>query len=132
MIQPDDGNFLEGNTVLLTCVAFGAPGNPNITWWRNGVELYSDEGSGDGSDSGGEGRVRVYSQIIDIDGMEFVLSYLELCAITPEEAGLYSCSAHLQSGSNATSDDFFVNVTITGRKLPGFCWKSVLFSVEQC
>ena len=107
IIQPDDGEFTEGNTVILACVATGYPDNPNITWWRDGDEI----------DSGGEGdRVRVYQEVLQVREEEFVLSTLEICGLTREEAGLYSCSARLESGLSAESGSFWVNVTAIGRK----------------
>ena len=98
MIQPESGEFREGYTVILSCVAYGTPGNPNITWNRYGDPIYPDD------------RVRVYQEVLEAGGLEFVLSNLEICGISPEDAGVYSCVATLPSGVYNISDDFSVSV----------------------
>lgn len=64
--------------------------------------------------------VRFYTEVIEAGGMEFVVSNLEICGISLDDSGIYSCSAVLGSGTSATSDDFWVNVTSAGRKLEKF------------
>ena len=99
MIQPESSEFVEGNTVIFTCVAYGGPGNPNITWSNYGSDLYP-------SDS-----IRIYQEVLVEGGIEFVVSMLEICGISEEEAGLYTCSATLSTGLTATSSAFWINVT---------------------
>ena len=110
VIQPDDGSFTEGNTAIFTCVAFGDPDSPNITWWRNGEELYNSSYVDDD-----EGSMRIYQEVLEVGGATFVVSNLEICGITMEDAGVYVCSAQLSSVS-ATSEVFRVNVTSASRK----------------
>lgn len=104
VIHPESGVYEVGNTVILTCVALGSQSNPYISWRRDGVKLDNDT------------TVRVYNEVIEVGGTEFALSNLELCDISMDDAGLYSCSASLPSGLNATSY-FWVNVTNVPRKL---------------
>ena len=99
MIQPESSEFVAGNTVILTCVAYGRPGTPNVTWNQDGYELYP-------SDS-----VRIYQEVVEVGGIEFVMSMLEICGISEAEAGLYTCSALVQTGLTTTSSAFWVNVT---------------------
>lgn len=93
-----------GNTVILTCVGYGSPYNPSVTWNREGERIDNTS------------TVRVYEEVIMVGGKQFVLSNLELCGISMDDAGLYSCSASLSSGLNVTSY-FWVNVTDVERKL---------------
>lgn len=107
-IQPSDGEYREGNTAIFTCVAYGNPTNPSITWNRNGVPI--DVNSTYSS-------VMVYEEVLEVGGIEFVLSNLEICGLSPYDAGLYTCTAQLPSGLSATSEEFWVNVTEIGREL---------------
>ena len=104
VIQPDSSEFLEGNTVILTCVAYGRPGTPNITWSNDGYEIDPSDG------------VRIYQEVLEEGGIEFVVSMLEICGISEAEAGLYTCSATLQTGLTTISSPFWVNVTASARE----------------
>ena len=104
MIQPESSAFQAGNTAILTCVGFGYPDNPNITWSRGGVDIEAT------------GTVRIYQEVLEEGGLQFVVSILEICGISLEDDGVYSCSAMLQSGLLDTSSDFWVNVTAGARK----------------
>ncbi|CAI8042984.1 Hemicentin-1 [Geodia barretti] len=101
VVQPDNGTFTEGNTGIFTCVASGEPSTPSIAWWMNEMELYN---------SSAEGRVKIYQETVEVKGATFVVSYLEICGITMDDAGVYSCSAYLPS-ANVTSGEFRVSVT---------------------
>ena len=69
------------------------------------------------NDSMGDGeRVKTSQEELMVDGTTFTLSTLEICGITSEEMGLYSCSAQLESGLTVESEDFWVNVTLLGRE----------------
>lgn len=114
IIEPNDGIYLEGNTVIFTCVFFGTPTSPNVTWWRNGEEVdYSSGGSGDGDVP----VIRIYEEIVYAAGTPFVMSNLEICGITGNQSGVYSCSASLPTGLTASSGNFSVNVSLTAREL---------------
>lgn len=104
MIHPESGVYEVGNTVILTCVGFGSRYNPSVTWNREGMTVFNTS------------TVRVYNEVVVVGGKQFVLSNLELCGISMDDAGLYSCSASLSSGLNVSSY-FWVNVTDVARKL---------------
>ena len=104
VIAPEDSTFEEGQTVLLTCVAFGSLTTPNITWNRDGLLLESGN------------SVNIYQTFLTEGGVAFTMSVLEICGISEDYVGVYSCMA---SGQNVTavSPSFSVNVTqITPRK----------------
>ena len=67
-----------GQTVQLTCVAYGYP-IPNVTWKdiSNNLDL-SD---------------KVIEKIVSTSSTQFLVSVLELCDVTPVQKGEYSCSA---------------------------------------
>ena len=110
VVQPDNGTFTEGNTGIFTCVASGKPSTPSIAWWMNEIELYN---------SSAEGRVKLYQETVEVKGATFLVSYLEICGITMDDAGVYSCSAYLPS-ANVTSGEFRVSVTSALRKTTEF------------
>lgn len=93
-----------GSTVILTCVGYGSQRNPNITWSQYGEEIDNTS------------TLRVFNEVLVVGGAEFVMSNLEICGISLEDAGNYSCSASLSNGPTATSY-FWVNVTDVARKL---------------
>lgn len=103
--QPESNEFEEGDTVTLTCVGYGTPDNPTITWSREGRVI------------GATSTVRIYQQVLEQGGVEFVLSNLEICGILLEQAGIYSCTATLQSGPTHTTSDFWVNITHARKSL---------------
>ena len=99
VIYPESDTFVAGRTVLLTCVAYGSPTNPNITWSRNDypVEAY--------------GNVNIHQSVVIEGGVSFVVSILEICGISDKEAGIYTCSATARDLTGMTPY-FQVNVTM--------------------
>ena len=87
----------EGNTIVLTCVAFGVP-NPDISWTANGVTLSNDS------------RITVYSELVEEGGVMFVSSMLEICSVGVDDAGRYSCMASY----GERNDTAMFNVSVTG------------------
>ena len=83
-----------GNTVIMACVATGFP-TPSISWAMEVTELYNDS------------RVTIYDEILEEGGVIFTRSILEICSLTVEDGGQYSCTA-----SNPGSDDT-VNFVLT-------------------
>lgn len=64
----------------------------------------------------GDGRIRIFQEVLEVGGEQFVVSNLEICGITMGDEGIYSCSAYLPSGVNVTSGDFRVNVSSAVRE----------------
>ena len=98
VVYPGGNSFTERSTILLTCVGYGSPTNPNITWSREG-ELVGE------SD-----YVTIYQEVIEEGGVMFVMSTLEICSVRAEHAGLYSCAASVMNNT-AVSPSFWINVT---------------------
>ena len=98
MVYPGSNSFTERSTILLTCVGYGSPTNPNITWSREG-ELVGE------SDN-----VTIYQEVIERAGVMFVMSTLKICSIGAEHAGLSTCVATAMN-STAVSPNFWINVT---------------------
>lgn len=99
MIAPRDTDADINSTVLFTCVAFGEP-IPSISWYAEYEMLNNDTNSAT--------SVQIYTKLIDIEGVLFVRSVLELCGITVDNQGSYSCVA--ENYINTTQVDFYLNV----------------------
>ena len=96
VIAPQDTEISEGNTLILTCVAYGEP-MPEISWSASEGVIYNSS------------RVRVYSNVIEENGVEFVYSSLEICSVTAEDEGRYWCAASSSQGIAVV--DFEVTVS---------------------
>ena len=96
IIQPSDVVVQYGNSVLLACVAASnAEGQiANILWERDS-QLIVSSGSSD------ESIISIYDTHILVDGVYVTQSILEICSVTVEDEGLYSCIANDSLGSTA-------------------------------
>ena len=108
VIAPPDVEVSEGNTVLLTCVARGAP-SPEVFWTFNGVILsnYTDN------------ETSVYSEDLYEGGEIFVSSILEICSVDASDMGEYMCVA--RQGNRNVSVSFDLDVVDIGKS---YCNKS--------
>lgn len=93
MIIPDDTTAVEGNTLILTCVGSGVP-SPVVTWLKGGENVLT---ALDGS------RVSVNSSDIEEGGVTFVQTTLEICSLELTDAGMYSCVATNDNGTETHS-----------------------------
>ena len=100
VLAPSDSEVQEGNTVIFTCVASGAE-PPDIWWTRNGEQLYNTT----------SGRVTVYSDTLEVGGVVFVMSTLELCSVELSDGGEYACRAAVP-GDSSRNDSVYFNVSV--------------------
>ena len=100
VIVPEDSTAQEGNTLIFTCVGYGVP-TPEMTWLKNGTVITNGT------------RVTVYVQELEVAGMLFVQTTLEICGLNiSEDSGLYGCQA---ANANGTETAYFeVSVKIAG------------------
>ena len=80
----------EGNMLILTCVGYGVP-SPDMMWLKGSVELSNNS------------RVSIYSTEVEVGGISFVQSSLEICSTEQTDEGTYSCTATNVEGSNTLS-----------------------------
>ena len=90
-------DILAGDSVLLTCIAYGKP-SPSISWQRNGENL---------TDS--SLKFRVTETNVLVEDIVFVKSVLLLCNVSELNSGDYSCTAD-NAIQGSSSDNFSVTV----------------------
>ena len=96
VIAHQTSTVLEGNTVLLTCVALGMP-NPDVVWQKDGVDLMNST------------RNNIYFNQFEVGGVVFVQATLEICSVELGDAGLYSCYASNEYGADTQSFEITVD-----------------------
>ena len=99
VIAPSDSEVREGDTLLVTCVANGA-GNPNIYWLQNGWLLGNNSYN----------RTTVYEDVIEVGGVPFVYSTLEICSVDQGNGGNYSCLAGIDDLARIDVVNFTVTI----------------------
>ena len=96
MISPNvTGPFTEGDTVSLVCTATGRPYS-TIQWYRDGTEVTNGS------------LTSIYNEQFEANGLLFTSSILEVCSVSPGDAGTYSCVATNLAGND--SIDFDIQV----------------------
>ena len=96
VISPNvTGPFTEGDTVSLVCTATGRPYS-TIQWYRDGTEVTNGS------------LTSIYNEQFEANGLLFTSSILEVCSVSPGDAGTYSCVATNLAGND--SIDFDVQV----------------------
>ena len=88
-----------GSSLTLACVAYGDL-IPTISWNKGSSQLTNDS------------EVTIYQEVLNISGLIFAKSILEICALDEDDAGQYSCFAE-SSTSNDTAN-FELSVTNRG------------------
>ncbi len=114
VLVPSDSVISYGNTALLTCVAVSVepdlPAPPTILWLKDS-QLLSNSTPGD--DEGASVTVR--EVVFEVDGVVFTRSILELCGVTLEEEGQYSCVAEDSAGTS-TDVSFSLSIFTNGEE----------------
>ena len=117
MIAPTSSEVREGNTLLVTCVAYGAT-LPSVSWTRNGSVLSNSSGD----------RISIYEETVDEGGVLFAKSVLEICSAESADEGEYSCVASNPYGEASFS--FNINVIPDGSELSVPCSLSLFPSLS--
>ncbi len=99
VIAPDVGEVFVGSTILLSCVATGS--FPlSINWRKEDVTLSNDSI-----------RITIYATELEVDGISFVSSVLEICSLELLDSGPYSCLA----STPGSSDRANFTITVSGQ-----------------
>ena len=85
----------EGDTISLVCTATGRP-YATIQWYRDGTEITNGS------------LTSIYNEQFEANGLLFTSSILEVCSVSPGDAGAYSCIASNLAGND--SIDFGIQV----------------------
>ena len=113
IIQPSDTVAPYGSTVLLTCVAISSQYREDILthiYWERDSELLVPS-----SNSANSASVGIYHDFVNGSEMYVTRSILELCSVTFEDEGVYSCVANDSVGSTAAY--FNLSVYTNGKSL---------------
>ena len=87
VISPLDYMIDESMTMIAACVGTGFP-QPNISWYLDGSPLENSS------------RFIIYEEVMEVSGITFIQSFLEVCSVRADDHGTYSCVA-----SNFASND---------------------------
>ena len=86
----------DGDTVLLTCVAYGdLP--LSISWSREGSVLRNDSQ-----------RITIFEEEVEEGGITFIQSILQICSTEANDAGVYSCIAENDAGNDTSTFELTV------------------------
>ena len=116
IIQPLDTVVPYGSTVLLTCVAISNQYREDILtniYWERDSELFVP------SNSTNSASVEIYHEFLNGSETYATWSILELCNMTFEDEGVYSCTANDSVGSTAAY--FNLSVYTNGKSLYAGC-----------
>lgn len=95
---PNQTEVVSGRTVVFTCVSRGMP-TPSFNWSRDGNILSDDS------------RISIYEEVLVENGLTFIQSMLEVCSVSEEDAGEYSCTA----GNEVGSETAVFEVSVLGK-----------------
>ena len=102
MIRPAQVASVDaGSSLTVACAAYGDP-VPTISWSRGSSELANSS------------VITIYQEVLNVSGLAFMKSILEICSIDEDDAGQYSCFAET-STSNDTAN-FELSVTSVAGK----------------
>ena len=100
VIVPNDSLIYAGSTNSFVCVAVGTP-DPSITWWRNDIQLFSDD------------RINITMETDDINNITYITSILQISnAHHIYDTGEYMCVAEVPMLNDSASFMVFVRAQI--------------------
>lgn len=112
---PADFAAIAGQTVRLTCVAYGTP-LPNITWTSSSQDI-------DLSD-------KVSYESVTVNETSFLVAVLQLCDITSANAAEYTCTASNGiSGTGIASNSAKTFLSVTQPVTGEYICMNVMYSV---
>ena len=96
LLPVDPTEVPDGDTVLLTCVAYGdLP--LSISWSRESSILINDSQ-----------RITIYGDEVEEGGITFIQSILQICSTEANDAGVYSCIAENDAGNDTAAFELTV------------------------
>ena len=112
VMVPEDTEVAYGSTVFLVCVAVShepdLPSPPTIVWEMESERLFTSDVAPGNTGA----NVTIQEEQFEVDGVTFTRSILELCGVTLEEEGRYSCIAEDSVGTDTAS--FNISVFTNG------------------
>ena len=97
MIRPlQETSVNAGSSVTVACVAYGDP-VPIISWNKGSSELTNSS------------TVTIYQDVLEIRGVAFKSSILEICSVDGDDGGQYSCF----SETSVSNDTANFNLSVT-------------------
>ena len=101
VIAPDPSDPVpRGSTISMACTAYGVPLPTSILWYQGSTLLTNDS------------RVTIYTEELTENGSQFLLSILEICSLTDEDAGSYSCYVETIEGNDTATFNLDVGMWV--------------------
>ena len=100
IIYPNSVTVNAGNSVLFACAAYGNPA-PGFVWMRGDDTNITTR----------DPRINITQELVEGNGIMFVLSILEFCTVVVSDSSQYSCTA-VASQNSATSPSFQLTVNV--------------------
>ena len=76
----------QSMTMIAVCVGAGLP-PPSISWSLEGFSLENST------------RVTIHEEILEVSGVTYVQSFLDVCNMRSDDRGIYSCMASNFAGN---------------------------------
>ena len=89
----------ESMTMIAMCVGTGFP-RPSISWSFEGSSLENST------------EVTIYEKVLEISGITFVQSFLEVCNMRSDDRGIYSCMASNFAGNESVQFNIHIRAGI--------------------
>ena len=98
LTSPNSLTTTAGNTVYMTCSAYGYP-YPFITWRKDNQVVQSG------------GVVTIDSRVTNYNGARVTVSTLKICGADSDHVGSYTCTANVRDIGQVTSSAWRLDVT---------------------
>ena len=98
LTSPNSLTTTAGNTVYMTCSAYGYP-YPSIIWRKDNQVVQSD------------GVVSIDTRVTNYNGARVTVSTLKICGADADNVGSYTCTANVRDIGQTTSSAWRLDVT---------------------